>query len=335
MKWMLLMLSYVLSSCVAIDESADESEPIDEEVGEAAQALCIYPQAPLSSFSPNVERSLIGDWDVVRSDGFPAASGCAVYSMGVEPGEGGIYMGRVEYETVGTCAAADPSAQIAFIWRRQGFGMIAVWSKVAISMTGSDLSSAGRCRWSGSAAIGSGSYSRVIVAGRGAQPDGSPVAPMLQAFETSSSTGFSIYAPPPPICPAPSVLLAGDAQVSLDGATTQATYSGLPTSICDFVKLKVDANPDRAHEAFVEIDATRPQDVDVDSMQIYVWTTTGAAPGWVRRQLNPYLLSGSGAVIRAQANLGNGNANTEVIVAARALKDDGTPVTSIALKVQE
>ncbi len=337
-NWFALVLPCVLASCVDGSESETEvgEELAGEEVDEATQALCIFPHKPPLGFAPNVERSLDGSGTVVRSDGFPAASPCSLYSMGVDTSDG-VDSVLVEYETVGACSAADSSAQNALVWRRGGV-LGGAWSKVSISMIGDDVGSTGYCHWHGMAGLGPGPYSRVIVAARGEQPDGSPVAPMLHAFETSWSVINRQHVPPPVVCIPPKNLGGADAQGSLDGAATEAIHTGLPTSACDFVKLAVDTNPDRAHEVWVDILSPRGQDVDIDSVEIYTWRRSLASPAdWVTQRPNPFVTSSWLSVqgVRVNMFLGASNDFTDIAVAARAVMDDGSPVTSIRLEVSE
>jgi len=321
-------LIFALAACVApIDES--ETEP----VGIAVDALC-YGSSPPAGFYPNVVRSLDGGPNGVRSDGFHVPASCQFYSMEVDASPDYAEEVFVDYEIDGPCSAMDPSEQEAFVWKRQGTPPFAFWSREIIPLWFDDVGT--RCKFSGSTDVDDANYSRLIIAARGANLDGSAVAPELRAVETLGHGETRIYQLPPETCPMTLQLpTQWDSSRTLDGAPTSASYSApVGAAACDFVSMAVDTYPDRAGRVKVGIVSEQLSTIDVDSIEIYIWLTDTV--GTIRRQRMPATtgkINGKVGLI-AELALGN-NIYTHVHVAARAVSDDGSPVGSIELLVQE
>jgi hypothetical protein len=340
------LLTYTVSlfACQSADSSAeDEADAADEAVGHTEDAFCMFGSAPPAGFSPNVEVSLDGDADHAISDGYAGTGACDMYTVGVDTNPDRAEEVSIWMRTLGACDDADPSEQQAFVWKRQQAGSAYFWSRSVISL-GNGFDQFGDCWWRGSHDVSGGNYTRLIVAAKGKNPNGTRAAPEIVVAEPPSGDFMDRNALGPTSCPVSNLPpTAIDATRTLAGAVDEVNYWGIQSAAnCDFVTMKIDTDPDRA--AGVAYTAYVPgscDNLDWDSVEAYAWKRYGAGPlySWTRERITFSIWASffhNGHCGRAGGvSFPENNGYTQVVIGARGLTDAGAPVAEVELRAWE
>jgi hypothetical protein len=313
--------------------------PADESIGSDQAEICYFGHAPPAGFTADVVRSLDGDGNWLITDGYSGPSDCDFYTMDLDTSPDRARSVDVRIETLGDCEEVNADDQAAFMWKRLGSGATATWSFDPIPLESTSWGALGFCSWYGVSDLGDNEYTRIILAAKGRNPNGTPAAPELRAYDVPSDSGNLNEVFPPVLCPVVGTTPpTADSSKSLDGSATFAQYSAMSTaSGCDFVTMSVDTDPDRAKGwAYIDIFTDTCDEVDLDSMELYIWKRLGTGPwySWSRERVNggntwggwPHNTYPNLCPTFGRVYLPSGNDYTRIVLAGRALTDAGDPV---------